>query len=425
MIAVWSIGAILQLPGLQVVTENSTRPCCQLWWWNVDRAAKLPRRQEQTTATSESIVDRIHRTPILTNYLLVLSNITCTTLIMTGMYSIRCPNCTEGPFPQRSQLFSFSLRLFPRRLDEWVTLDKFQLETLQRHNDELPNGSNGVDDATAAPPGGDDAAENSDGGTGAGRNNMTRRRSSASVMNDTEMSQGSKPLDSVEQQPQPFSFTGGNWHTGSSNDPVSAAFEREHEETTKVKNIEKIVMGSWEVAVWYYSPFPDEYSDVETLYVCEFCLTYMKKRKSLVKHKAECTCRHPPGREIYRESDLSVYELDGKDNRAYCQKLCLLAKLFLDHKTLYYDVTPFYFYVVTKVDCNGAHIVGYFSKEKVRRRLRSELPSRIPRHRQLTMVTTSVIKRRIQPRLHSNLSSIPEGGLWKVHYIALVRAHQT
>jgi histone acetyltransferase MYST1 len=48
----------------------------------------------------------------------------------------------------------------------------------------------------------------------------------------------------------------------------------------------------------------------------------------------------------------------------YCQNLCLLAKLFLDHKTLYYDVDPFYFYIVTQVDDGGAHIVGYFSKEK-------------------------------------------------------------
>ncbi len=166
-----------------------------------------------------------------------------------------------------------------------------------------------------------------------------------------------------------FSFRGGNWHasSGSSShaDPASAAFEREHEETTKVKNIETIVMGSWLVAAWYYSPFPAEYSDVETLYVCEFCLSYMKKRKTFRKHKVECTCRQPPGKEIYRHEDISVYELDGKEHRAYCQKLCLLAKLFLDHKTLYYDVTPFYFYVITKVDCHGAHIVGYFSKEKV------------------------------------------------------------
>ena len=48
----------------------------------------------------------------------------------------------------------------------------------------------------------------------------------------------------------------------------------------------------------------------------------------------------------------------------YCQNLCLLAKLFLDHKPLYYDVNPFYFYVVTEVDSTGCHIVGYFSKEK-------------------------------------------------------------
>uniref|UniRef100_A0A481CHC0 Histone acetyltransferase n=1 Tax=Sus scrofa TaxID=9823 RepID=A0A481CHC0_PIG len=48
----------------------------------------------------------------------------------------------------------------------------------------------------------------------------------------------------------------------------------------------------------------------------------------------------------------------------YCQNLCLLAKLFLDHKTLYFDVEPFVFYILTEVDRQGAHIVGYFSKEK-------------------------------------------------------------
>ena len=46
----------------------------------------------------------------------------------------------------------------------------------------------------------------------------------------------------------------------------------------------------------------------------------------------------------------------------YCQNLCLLAKLFLDHKTLYFDVEPFIFYILTEVNKQGAHIVGYFSK---------------------------------------------------------------
>lgn len=46
----------------------------------------------------------------------------------------------------------------------------------------------------------------------------------------------------------------------------------------------------------------------------------------------------------------------------YAQNLCLLAKMFLDHKTLYYDTDPFLFYVMTEYDSIGFHIVGYFSK---------------------------------------------------------------
>jgi hypothetical protein len=38
--------------------------------------------------------------------------------------------------------------------------------------------------------------------------------------------------------------------------------------------------------------------------------------------------------------------------------------MFLDHKTLYYDVEPFLFYVMTERDQDGSHFVGYFSKEK-------------------------------------------------------------
>lgn len=36
--------------------------------------------------------------------------------------------------------------------------------------------------------------------------------------------------------------------------------------------------------------------------------------------------------------------------------------MFLDHKTLYYDVEPFLFYIMTEVDEDGCHFVGYFSK---------------------------------------------------------------
>ena len=45
---------------------------------------------------------------------------------------------------------------------------------------------------------------------------------------------------------------------------------------------------------------------------------------------------------------MSIFEIDGEHDKVYCQCLCLVAKLFLDHKTLYFDVNPFYFYVLTK-----------------------------------------------------------------------------
>lgn len=51
-------------------------------------------------------------------------------------------------------------------------------------------------------------------------------------------------------------------------------------------------------------------------------------------------------------------------SQIYCQNLCLLSKMFLDHKSLFYDVEPFLFYVITEVDDIGARFVGYFSKEK-------------------------------------------------------------
>ena len=62
------------------------------------------------------------------------------------------------------------------------------------------------------------------------------------------------------------------------------------------------------------------------------------------------------------QGTISVFEVNGSDHKVYCQNLCLMAKLFLDHKTLYFDVEPFLFYILTEVDKKGCHIVGYFSK---------------------------------------------------------------
>lgn len=132
----------------------------------------------------------------------------------------------------------------------------------------------------------------------------------------------------------------------------------------KVGHIRKIQIGSFVIDVWYLAPYPEEYSRLETLYVCEFCLKYMKSNYIAKRHKIKCPMKHPPGDEIYRDGIISIFEVDGRKNKIYCQNLCLLAKMFLDHKTLYYDVEPFLFYILTETDETGCHFVGYFSKEK-------------------------------------------------------------
>jgi len=128
--------------------------------------------------------------------------------------------------------------------------------------------------------------------------------------------------------------------------------------------IEYIEFGQYQIDIWYAAPYPEEYSRNKALFICEFCLKYMESDIVAWRHKTKCHHKHPPGDEIYRDGKIMIFEVDGRKNPLYCQNLCLLAKLFLGSKTLYYDVEPFLFYVMTEYDEFGCHFVGYFSKEK-------------------------------------------------------------
>jgi histone acetyltransferase MYST1 len=145
---------------------------------------------------------------------------------------------------------------------------------------------------------------------------------------------------------------------------------REHEEVTKVKNVAFIELGAFQMETWYFSPLPKELLSegglIEVLYVCEFTLNMFSRKSELRRFQSRLPvhARHPPGNEIYRNGNLAMFEVDGFEERIYCQNLCYIAKLFLDHKTLYFDVDPFLFYVLCEVDSRGFHPVGYYSKEK-------------------------------------------------------------
>lgn len=135
-------------------------------------------------------------------------------------------------------------------------------------------------------------------------------------------------------------------------------------EIARLKNINTIGIGKHLIDTWYFSPYPEVFTKLDVLFICEFCLEPVGTEFQLERHRSKCTIRHPPGNEIYRNGTLSFFELDGRKQRHFCRNLCLISKLFLDHKTLYYEVDPFLYYIMTRTDERGMHILGYFSKEK-------------------------------------------------------------
>lgn len=92
--------------------------------------------------------------------------------------------------------------------------------------------------------------------------------------------------------------------------------------------------GCAQMDTWYYSPYPEPYASLEKLHVCEFCLKYFGKEKTLIRHMAKCEMRHPPGDEIYRsppepkspghcKTPIAVFEVCGKTNKVSCASLHL------------------------------------------------------------------------------------------------------
>ncbi len=63
-------------------------------------------------------------------------------------------------------------------------------------------------------------------------------------------------------------------------DPTTRQLEKEHEALTKVKYIDRVQFGRYEIDTWYFSPFPNEYGKQSKLWICEYCLKYMRLEKT-------------------------------------------------------------------------------------------------------------------------------------------------
>ena len=230
---------------------------------------------------------------------------------------------------------------FNKRLDEWVGVERMDLSTL-----ELAGGRPGTPSTLSTP---------------LHSSVSNKKRSATPTPSQLEGVEGAEGVEDEAIESPPMQLTA---EQEMEQLRRGGSMTRRPEEIARVKNFDSIELGKYLVDTWYFSSYPESVIASGTVYLCEFCLGYFGSRMQLARHRTKCTLTHPPGTEIYRKDAISFWELDGHRQKHWCRNLCLLSKLFLDHKTLFYDVDPFLFYVLTETDARGSHILGYFSKEK-------------------------------------------------------------
>ncbi|RPA95049.1 hypothetical protein L873DRAFT_1934104 [Choiromyces venosus 120613-1] len=167
--------------------------------------------------------------------------------------------------------------------------------------------------------------------------------------------------------------------------------------------VTSVALGNQLIPAWYTSSYPlkaitsdhdsssssstslsvstNAHGSSERIYVCEHCFSYTPEASELLLHKPFCHLSEEPlGRLVYAHNGFSIYEVDGEEHTLFCQCLSLFAKLFLDTKSISYDVEPFLFYTLVEdvhlptaddvseekaQQKSGKRIVGFFSKEKM------------------------------------------------------------
>ncbi|KAI9654608.1 MAG: hypothetical protein M1831_005369 [Alyxoria varia] len=158
----------------------------------------------------------------------------------------------------------------------------------------------------------------------------------------------------------------------------------------KQQSVTKAVYGSYEIQPSYLSLYPSESFhsfSIERLFVCPHCYKYTEDENAYFQHwKSFCNFKESaPGCIVYDSSEYMVHEIDGEDEpvgsllhlassqnlthslQLFCQNLSLFAKLFIDNKSICYDVTTFVYYLVVSNPTNEreSEVMGFFSKEKL------------------------------------------------------------
>jgi len=161
------------------------------------------------------------------------------------------------------------------------------------------------------------------------------------------------------------------------------------------RNIDKVVLGNLQFATWYFSPYPEtvifgsdhhppklhpangDFSNhthtpklnnhhaekpstsiVPKLHVCPYCFKYTTTPSAYTSHihvhtqalesePATWTPVPKTALKVYEHNGYTVWDIDGEQEKLYCQNLSLFAKLFLEQKSVFFDTSGFHYFVLT------------------------------------------------------------------------------
>ncbi|KAM0719319.1 hypothetical protein Q7P37_005224 [Cladosporium fusiforme] len=132
------------------------------------------------------------------------------------------------------------------------------------------------------------------------------------------------------------------------------------------QNVDNVVLGNLRIAPEYPSFYPED---------------LIGGRKVPWLYKV-CAAEKEPiiGDVVYEKDGYAIQKIDGDEHKLFAQNLSLFAKLFLDTKSVFFDVSSFLYYLLIQLpspqpeQLNGdappalpsqPQIVGFYSKEKM------------------------------------------------------------
>ncbi|QPG74801.1 hypothetical protein FOA43_002137 [Brettanomyces nanus] len=103
---------------------------------------------------------------------------------------------------------------------------------------------------------------------------------------------------------------------------------------------------------------------IDTLHFCPYCFKYTEDSLQMAKHTAGCRLKsHLPGKVMYFDGDSTIRKIKASRHKLFCQCMCLLAKFFLDNKSIFFNIDYFDFYVIYKVLDGVSAPMGFYSRE--------------------------------------------------------------